>query len=385
MKINAKLGVSSDQHLLHGNLGVDRVIKALVNAFPDDSKTAELDMIAYTGDFWNHEVSKSHPEMHKIDDYIGWRLNQAKKHNYAVRVLKGTETHDRDQCRVWASMHKAIDPDIDFKYIDRVCIEHHPVMGDILYVPDNWKPDLDDVWADVCAVLEEHNLKMVDWVFMHGAMDFLIPKYLHNRIKVHSSKRYGSIARKYVICGHIHTPGQCGNVISPGSIERSSHGEEEPKGSWRINCGASSDEIIFQENKNARLAVTWDYNEEVDEETVMDSIILRAHAIPDIDYLEDASIRLITPKGSFIHRNMKHLEKVYPNVKWMTLDPKEKKTDIATVTSTLEVSADVDVATTYDLSVNGAKSLLIKRLGGEIPTTLMSKVDHLFGATDGSR
>lgn len=364
------VGWSQDQHTFHKRLGVDRVLDALRRAFPDSERTGELTCLFYGGDFWDHEVSNAHPELHKVHDYIAWRLKSARKRNYSVRVLEGTASHDRGQCKVWETINNLLDEPADLKYVDTVSIESHPILGDILYVPDNWKPTTDEVWEDVCAVMKAKNLTMVDWIIMHGAFKHQLPEHLHGKVQLHDSDRYSAITRKYVLVGHVHLKSQYKNIISIGSIERLSHNEEEPKGTLRINCSEHGDEILFQENTLARIATTLDL-EGLPAEQAYERIreeIEKYHT-----GLDGISIRIKAKKTDHAHLMIARLTREYPQIDWGFKDADDK-----TKLHLVRLERQEMPAIVYDLSHHAVKEKLLQRIGDEKTTGLVEKVDSLF-------
>lgn len=366
------IGWSQDQHVYHPALGVDRPLNALREAFPDDEVTGALACLFYGGDFWDHEVPYTHAELYKVHDYIGWRLKSAAKWGYSVRVLEGTPSHDRKQCRIWESINNALQQPADFKYIDTLCIESHPILGDILYIPDAWKPTTDEVWEDVIAALTAKNLTMVDWIIMHGAFKHQLPEHLHGRIQLHDSKRFAKITRKYVLVGHVHLYSQYLNIISAGSIERLCHGEEAPKGTLRIHVREEGDEIIFQENKNARISNTLDLRNMSAEEVI-------ARIEEELDKYRpfqpyDVGLRILATMDDHAFLMRPFLEKNYADVDWAFKDADAKTKKLHLV----RVDQIEKHMVTHDLSPDAVKGLLTKRIGDVMTDGINTKINALF-------
>lgn len=364
------MGWSQDQHLFCRAIGVDRPLNALRRAFPDNDLTGELIMLVYGGDFFDHEVSNADPQLAKADEYMGWRLKSARKRNYAVRVLEGTKSHDRGQCKRWETINNLLDQPADFKYIDKVCIEHHPILGDILYVPDNWKPTTDETWEDICEVMREANLEKVDWVFIHGAFKHQLPPHLHGKVQLHDSDRFADITRKYVLVGHVHIKSQYRNIISIGSIERISHNEEEPKGTLRIDVSPEGDDIIFQENFYARIAKTLDLSN-LDTKEVYDKVMDFIQTLRD-DQRDDLAIRLKASRVDAAYLMLSKFITEFPDINWSFKDTDEKS-NIHVVKLSKERPKEV-----YDLSVDSLKGMLKKRIGERITDSISDKINDLF-------
>lgn len=372
MTDNYIIGWSQDQHNLHRRLKANKLRAALEYGFPSDETTSKLAMLFYGGDFWDHLAdSVQNDEFQDACSYIGWRCQSAAKWGYPIRVLKGTTSHDMDQAQWWVTINDMLETPCDLKYVDTVMVESHPVLGDILYVPDNWKPTADEVWEDVCEVLRAKNLKMVDWIIMHGAFKHQLPEHLHNKVHfLHDSERYSSICRKYVLVGHVHLYSQWKNIISCGSLDRLSFGEEAPKGMLKIHVKPEGDDILFIENPYARTMATYDHglNPDIDHALKwLDAILTKA----DQDY---CSIRFKASKLSELAINVPTIEKLYPKVEFVfqATDEKEDKHQLVKLDSLDPVSQVVD------LSNSNIKKLLMDRIGTKMNDSIQDKIGTFF-------
>lgn len=152
-----------------------------------------------------------------------------------LRVLRGTFTHDRNQPKHFINGE---DPDItDVRLYDTMAIEHHDKTGlDILYMPDNLVSD--DIYGDIRKLLESHGLDHVDLLIHHGYFKHMLPDALINKglpngcLEVEKTNKFVWGA---TLNGHVHVSSIYENVISIGSFDRLAHGEEEPKGLYRID------------------------------------------------------------------------------------------------------------------------------------------------------
>lgn len=372
MDSSYSIGWSQDQHLFNKKIGVERPIHALKQAFPDNDRTAEIALLFYGGDFWDHEVSNADPDLPLAHDYIGWRLKSASKRGYGVRVLEGTKSHDRSQNSIWETINDLLDEPADLRYVDTVSIENHKVLGNILYVPDNWKPTANEVWEDVCLELHNKNLKKVDWVIMHGAFKHQLPSHLQNNQQLHDPELYSGICNKYVLVGHVHVKSQYKNIISIGSIERLSHNEEEPKGSLRINVTENGDEILFQENSNARIAKTIDLSGLTNEECLAKIHAYTGSLSPN--QLDRASIRIKSSKTDPAYFIVDKLKRANPDIDWGFKDSGESGSELHIV----RLKKMNTIGTTYDLSHNSVQQMLNDRIGENLTTGIKTKINELF-------
>ena len=164
-----------------------------------------------------------------------------------LRILRGTPTHDRNQPRHFINGE---DPNqTEVRLYDTVDIEHHERTGlDILYIPDNVISD--NIYEDISKLLESHNLDHVDLLIHHGYFKHMLPEVLIHR-GLPSGCLEAEKINKYVwgatLNGHVHVSSIYENVISIGSFDRLTHGEEEPKGFYQITIDKNAQHLITGE------------------------------------------------------------------------------------------------------------------------------------------
>ena len=283
----------SDIHWGHPNTPASHIMRGLYRDFADNSETAALDIIFFAGDIWDRLLNLPDDAVYDSMTFIVYLFKLAKKYNISVRALEGTPSHEWKQTRLFDFINKLIgelnsQPGgfVDFRYVADMEIEHIERFGiDVLYIPDEYKPTCEETWACVVEKLQEHKLEQVDYIVMHGQFPHQMPKSIHNQLQMHDPERYLSITRKYIFVGHIHRQSQYERILASGSYDRLSHGEEEPKGHYRLTIHDDGyDDIVFVENKTAQKYVTVNC-QDLDEHRAKEKI-------------ERAAIRL--PKGSFI-------------------------------------------------------------------------------------
>ena len=243
-----------DVHLGHHNTDTAHIIANLYREFPDNEAFGELDLFIIAGDLFDRQIDYSDPNVELIDKWMNDFLLQCKKHNVILRVLEGTPSHDWQQSANMVYANHTIGANL--KYTEVLSIEYIAELGiHVLYVPDEWKHEPDDVWLDVQRVMAEHQLEQVDFTVLHGAFEHQLPD--HVPAPKHSCERYQNITRCFVFGGHIHKRSQNGNILAAGSFDRLSHGEEEAKGHLWVRTKADGrHEIKFVENRNAKQYVS---------------------------------------------------------------------------------------------------------------------------------
>lgn len=210
----------------------------------------DADFLVIAGDYFDsmlHFNSRESAELaYRIfNSFVAVREKNPK---LKVRLLRGTFTHDRNQCEllqaVWYrqtvtnnSFDVLLGADDSIRYIDQVMIVPETIDGQtfyILYLPDSLSQYKDSY--EVMDVVQEHmqHLKIdkVDFVVGHGYFEHRLPKgALHQPKIVYTYDQFRRIVKHKVLMGHIHVHSSFRDFIYySGSIERLNHGEEEDKG-----------------------------------------------------------------------------------------------------------------------------------------------------------
>ena len=66
--------------------------------------------------------------------------------------------------------------------------------------------------------------------------------YIIKNIPKHDQEYYNSIVNYYVLVGHDHKFKIYNNILATGSVDRTRHGEEEPKGFMELYINAKTKE-----------------------------------------------------------------------------------------------------------------------------------------------
>lgn len=285
-----KVASISDIHLGHPKTKTGEVLQGLYETFPDTHETGELDMIFIVGDLFDRLLNLPDDRVVEIRLWINTFLRMCKKRNIMVRVLEGTPSHDWKQSRLFVTENEHSRIGADLKYVEVLSIEYIEQYDlNILYIPDEWKHEPDDVWMDVKHALKERNLDQVDIVLMHGAFSHQLPPHVPS--PTHDAERYLSITRYFVFVGHIHKHSRLERILAQGSHNRLAHGEEEDKGHLRVTLRESGrHEIVFVVNKNAKTYETIDCTGLSVEEILAKLAILES-------YRQDSYIRLLVNRG----------------------------------------------------------------------------------------
>jgi hypothetical protein len=258
MKVDKlNLVVLGDVHLGAKNTETVHILKNLKDHLFKDGYLKDKDLVIIEGDFFDRLLILPDPNVTEIKIWVNSFLRLCKKFDVMVRVLEGTPSHDWEQSKMFIEINEMGLIGADIKYFKTLDIEHIDKFGiDILYIPDEWRPETEDVWLDVNKLLNKKDLKQVDFTVMHGAFDYQLPP--HVPAPTHVPENYLSITKYFVFVGHVHKFSQYERIIAAGSFDRLKHKEEEDKGFVEavINKNGSH-KITFVTNKNAKIYKTF--------------------------------------------------------------------------------------------------------------------------------
>ncbi len=310
----------SDVHLGHHNTPTHEILANLYKAFPDNEVTGELDAIFIGGDLFDRLLNLKDPAVIWIKAWANRFLRMCKKRDILVRVLEGTGSHDWGQNWILPSENENSQIGADLKYFTTLSIEYIERLGrSVLWVPDDLHPETDDTWTEVVQLLQEHNLQHVDLAVVHGAFTHQLPPVVN--APMHRPERYLSIVRDYVFGAHIHKASVHERILCNGSFDRIAHGEEEPKGHWRVTLDRKNgNQAQFIENKNAKAYITIDCTG-----LPVDDALTTIREVAS-RYPEGSHMRIRAGWNDPIMSSMDLLRNHYPLYRWTSLADKKKET-----------------------------------------------------------
>lgn len=310
MKPDLSLASISDIHLGHPKTSTLHITTNLGRAFPDTPTTHKLDVIFYGGDLFDRLLTLNQPDVPQILEWAGHTIPMCEREQIHLFFMEGTPSHDWGQTRLLEVLKTLGFGGHYFHYITELSIVHVDDLDiDVLFVPDEWRPDPDDTWKEVRELLREHSLEQVDFTILHGTFEFQLPE--HVKVPRHNSERYQSITRHRVYGAHIHQASSRGNIRVNGSFDRLGHNEEEPKGHWRLRFDKGKvAEEKFHINTHAKVYRTIDCTgQSVDD--ALSSINVAVASVPP-----DSHIRIKGGQQDPILANLDVLRKQYPNLHW---------------------------------------------------------------------
>lgn len=300
----------SDVHLGHHRTKSHFILDNLRKAFPDNAETASIDLFLIAGDFFDRLLNFSSDEVQEIQFWIMEFYCLCIKHDIVVRVLEGTPSHDWKQSKIFRTVNRIMGEKVDVKYVDTLSIEVIERFGlSVLYLPDEWTHEADDTWKQTVELLKAHGLEKVDVACMHGMFEHQLPM---KSSKAHNAERYLGIVKHYIFIGHVHLRSEYQRILAQGSFDRDTHGQEAPKGYYRVRIGdASGDTATFVENPHAKIYLTWDMREK----TLRESMKFLAKCL---DYPADSNFRLLLKRNDELVQSMQTVRNLYPQYIWTT-------------------------------------------------------------------
>lgn len=305
-----RIAAIGDIHLGHHKTQTHSILDNLRRAFPDNETTGELDLVLFEGDVFDRLLVFPSENTVEITYWIMEFLDICRRRKIRVRVLEGTPSHDWRQSLIFDTLNRAMGSHVDLKYVDTLSIEYIEALGlNVLYVPDEWAPEADDVWRQTKDLLNAHGLERVDIACMHGAFNYQIPMS-HN---THIPERYLSIVKHYIFIGHVHKHQPLDRILPAGSFDRLCHGEEEPKGHVRaVIYPDGQREYEFVENPGAKIYKTLD----MQDTPLVEALARLKDQVADCP--EGSHYRLRLKRNDELFTAIATVRSLYPQFYWTT-------------------------------------------------------------------
>lgn len=340
----------SDIHLGHPNTTTLHILENLNKTFTNSPSFGEFDIVFIAGDVFDRLLNLHDPNVAAILFWINKFLRICKKYDVMVKVLEGTPSHDWKQSRYFVIENEKNAINADVEYIETLSIRHIDKFGiDVLYVPDEWNPECDDTWKEVQGLLTEQGLDQVDFSIMHGAFDYQLPSHIPS--PTHIPERYLGITKYLVFIGHIHKHTVNDRIVSAGSFDRLSHGEEEPKGHVEVIVRKDKTyEIVFVPNEGAKVHKTINCSE-LELTKAIRFIERKIKSLP-----EGSFVRIQADKTNSILANLNLLRDKFPDYKFSGKVDKDKESNSDT---TLHL---VDTYTPINITKDNIEKLMAERM-----------------------
>lgn len=276
----------SDIHI--GAIPAEQLEKEL-NLFLDYIEDEVVDMVFINGDFFDKKLSVNSNHARLAINFMDNLLRLQDKYDYAIRIIRGTFSHDLNQLEIFRQFHN--NPGIDFKIFNSVASETfiwNKKEWKFLYIPEEYVEDLDEYYGEYFKEGDFYHMIHGHGAFTHNSFSAM-SSTSERHLKSAPHFDYDKLAKHThaINFGHVHTGGRYkSKLIYNGSFSRFTFGEEEPKGFYHYVL--DHDKLVsskFIENKLARKFVTIDVDEIVSSNTSIEDKIKEIESItknPDI-------------------------------------------------------------------------------------------------------
>lgn len=282
----------------------------------------KVKLVTIVGDLFDDSIVLSNSGAIYILDFITKFLHICDENNVTVRLLRGTFSHDRNQCQAVKSMADSMNVKNDVKYYDKIDVEYIKELDlKIGYIPDDLSPSF-KTSQNAIELLKDKMLALgfdnLDYVLFHGYAEHVLPPKAHPKY-VFNADQFPFV-KKCVLAGHIHQHSSFRNFYYHGSLDRLAFNEEDSKGFLIVHDYKDSYSVRFIENTNAHIFKTLDYSKI---ETGITERF-RKDIEPYKDSRQTVYIRVIHPDGNIRIALRNFVNEHYPNIKFFHTSPKNK-------------------------------------------------------------
>lgn len=327
-------------------------IGAVTNSFKcvyEAAKRRGIKKVVFGGDTTDRPLSLVNDYASEFIQFIIWLLKDAYENDIEIIIIEGTPSHDWKQARLFEQIKKELSLETKLIYITKLAIIHLEDFGNVLIVPDQWRPSAATTFNEVLTLLKENNLTQVDYAFMHGSFKYQVPSFLRNRSDLHEEEEYCRIVKKAIFIGHEHGYSNYKHIYCAGSLERTKHGQEEEKGAFFIEEMRSGNiHVEFLRNSKAQV-----FKDVFVDGLTSDEILSRIEEM-GIDLEQPANIRLVAMQDAqVVSEFIKKYKLTYLNIRWSLKNlssPSEKSEDFQLEQANIQFQqVNLDIGTITNL------------------------------------
>lgn len=344
---NLKIAFTSDFHLFHIKTPTAKIVEEFKTLFP--LTLTDYDILFIAGDLLDRLMTIPKTDNYHFDEFMVYLLNWSKKTDTLIRILEGTPSHDWNQSQRLIRINELFKVNADIAYFKELSIEYIPRFKiNVLYVPDEWRPDPETTLAEVKALVLEKGLDKVDFAIMHGQFHYQLPEVA--KAPKHKEEEYLNLVNYFISIGHVHKHSHYKRILAQGSFSRLIHGEEEPKGYISASINGSKLSWKFIENKDATIYKTIDLTHLQPEESLK-KIEREISLIPS-----ESHVRLLMEKKNPYLNQLKELNKKYPFLNWSIKINTEVETEATPVQEETTIQSLLNVRNIEDQLLDRLKS-----------------------------
>ena len=211
----------------------DMKLEKELDIFLDYVKGNPCEVLTISGDLFDRVLTANEYGTVMAINFIKNLLNITTEHGTAVRIIKGTRSHDFNQLDILKFIKKEVS-EFYFNIIERNSTEE--INGvKFLYLPEEYPTDYDDFYKENLLSVED---KTYDIIIGHGMIDFIAftgyEDDSENRVHgtpTHKADDLIRVTKGPIIFGHIHEKQEYKNKIYyTGSYSRYSFDTPSEKG-----------------------------------------------------------------------------------------------------------------------------------------------------------
>ena len=211
----------------------DMKLEKELDIFLDYVKDNPCEVLTISGDLFDRVLTANEYGTVMAINFIKNLLSITTKHGTAVRIIKGTRSHDFNQLDILKFIKKEVS-EFYFNIIERNSTEE--INGvKFLYLPEEYPTDYDDFYKENLLSVED---KTYDIIIGHGMIDFIAftgyEDDSENRVHgtpTHKADDLIRVTKGPIIFGHIHEKQEYKNKIYyTGSYSRYSFDTPSEKG-----------------------------------------------------------------------------------------------------------------------------------------------------------
>ena len=281
--------------------------KSLDGLFEDYAQLESVDYIKLLGDIWHRNILFGSNDANVSMNSLLLLGQYCIKHKIKLRALEGTASHDRKQMKLFETVVNRILPQLDFLYIDTICILEENDHN-CLYVPDNLSHGTQKTMEIIRELMVAKNITKIDTCSMHGAFKNTLS--FGNLLYLHNEEEFLNIINGYIVSGHVHRFQVHDRVIVPGSLDMIRFGEDSVKGvvvTHEDYSNPDNNEYVFLENLRTKKYLTFNIDStDIDLEIrkVYDEIVM----LPS-----DSEVRFLFGDGNPLYLSSQ-FEESFPHV-----------------------------------------------------------------------
>lgn len=252
------IAIMSDVHLGHSACDLSTSLTA-IDIWLEENKIFEKDLLIITGDLFDKGLSFTQQGMPQLLQWWFKLAFKAMEHNLVVRVLEGTELHDRKQGKIL--VHATSIPKLakfDCKYVYDIEVERlFNNELSILYLRDNHPGDISDITNKCNEAILQAGLQQVDIIAMHGNFSYHLPSVA--KAPYYDEHKFLAMSSGFIVIGHNHDYSlMYDRIITPGSFDANTHADVTDKGGVLVTYNNENNNIKIERllNKNQNRFLT---------------------------------------------------------------------------------------------------------------------------------